>query len=204
MAVTIRMIACAVALAATASLGPAQAQQSQARTWCNDSEVDGVSLDLRISGCTTVIQSGEVSNSDLALAFNNRGFAYSAKGQHDRAIQDFDQAIKLNPNYAIAFNNRGVAYGAKGQHDRAIQDFDEAIKLNPCERRQPSTIAASPTGPKASTTTPSRTYDQAIKLNPSYAIAFYIRSRAKAKKGDKEGADADLAAARRINPRIGR
>jgi putative ABC transport system substrate-binding protein len=42
MAVTMRMIACAVALAA-ASLGPAQAQQSQARTWCAISEVDGVS-----------------------------------------------------------------------------------------------------------------------------------------------------------------
>ena len=77
------------------------------------SEADGVSLDLRISGCTTVIQSGEESNSDLAIAFNNRGTAYGAKGQHDRAIQDFDQAIKLNPSYAVAFNNRGTAYRAQ-------------------------------------------------------------------------------------------
>jgi tetratricopeptide (TPR) repeat protein len=131
MLAAIRTTACAVALAATASLGPVQAQQSQARTWCTISEADGVSLDLRISGCTTVIQSDKVSNNDLAIAFYNRGNAYRPKGQHDRAIQDYDQAIKLNPNYALAYNNRGIAYGAKGQHDRAIQDFDQAIKLDP-------------------------------------------------------------------------
>jgi hypothetical protein len=34
--------------------------------------------------------------------------------------------------------------------------------------------------------------------------AFYERSLVKAKKGDEKGADADLAAARRINPNIGR
>ena len=73
MLAAIRTTACAVALAATASLGPAQAQQSQARTWCVASEADGVSLDLKISGCTTVIQSGKVSNNDLAVAYNNRG-----------------------------------------------------------------------------------------------------------------------------------
>ena len=131
---TIRMIGCAVALAATASLGPAQAQQSQASTWCYASEADGVSLDQKISGCTTVIQSGKISNSDLALAYTNRGFAYGTKGQHDRAIQD---------------------------------------------------------------------YDQAIKLDPSNADIFYARSLARAKTGDKKGADADLAAARRIDPDIG-
>ena len=64
------------------------------------SEADGVSLDQKISGCTTVIQSGKISNSDLALAYTNRGFAYGTKGQHDRAIQDYDQAIKLNPSNA--------------------------------------------------------------------------------------------------------
>ena len=35
---------------------------------------------------------------------------YSAKGDKDRAIQDFDQAIRLNPQHAPAFNNRGFAY----------------------------------------------------------------------------------------------
>jgi len=50
--------------------------------------------------------------------------------QAERAIQDFDSAIKLNPNFADAFRNRGGAYLVKDQADLAIKDFDSAIKLN--------------------------------------------------------------------------
>jgi tetratricopeptide (TPR) repeat protein len=46
---------------------------------------------------------------NLALAFNDRGNAYANKGQYDRAIQDYDQAIKLDPNLALAINNRAAA-----------------------------------------------------------------------------------------------
>jgi len=50
---------------------------------------------------------------------------------NDRAIQDFDLAIKLNPNYPDALNNRGLAHISQGQYDRAIQDFDQVLKLDP-------------------------------------------------------------------------
>jgi len=63
--------------------------------------------DLKISGCTAVIQSGHETQQNLAIAFYNRGNAYVRKGQNDRAIQDYDQAIRLNPNFADAFYNRG-------------------------------------------------------------------------------------------------
>jgi tetratricopeptide (TPR) repeat protein len=39
---------------------------------------------------------------------NDRGLAYFRKGQADRAIENFDQAIRLNPNYAATFFNRGL------------------------------------------------------------------------------------------------
>ena len=54
-----------------------------------------------------------------------------AKASTSRAIEDFDQAIRLNPNHAEAFNNRGAAYNATGQDDRAIEDYSQAIRLNP-------------------------------------------------------------------------
>ena len=130
MLAAIRTTACAVALPQR----PVSARRKRSNRRPGRgaaSKADGVSLDLKISGCSTVILSGTLSNSDLALAYNNRGSAYSDKGQHDRAIQDYDQAIKLNPSNARAYYNRGIAYSAKGQHDRAIQDYDQAIKLDP-------------------------------------------------------------------------
>ena len=67
----------------------------------------------------------------LAIVYNNRGNAYTSKGQYELAIQDYDELIKFNPNYAKPFNNRGVAYQKKGEYDRAIEDFDAAINLDP-------------------------------------------------------------------------
>ncbi|MDR0524545.1 MAG: tetratricopeptide repeat protein [Spirochaetaceae bacterium] len=56
---------------------------------------------------------------------------YDEKGDYDRAIGDFTQAIRLDPNYAAAYGTRGVAYSAIGQNSRAIQDLERAIALNP-------------------------------------------------------------------------
>src|SRR6516162_9965070 len=87
--------------------------------------------DIQIGGCTALIDSGKQPPQTLVIAYNNRGNAFSAKGEYDRAIQDYDQSIKLNPDYYRAFNNRGVAYQKKGEYQRAILDYDEAIRLKP-------------------------------------------------------------------------
>jgi len=91
-------------------------------------DIDG---DVRIGGCTAAIQSGRWQGKDLAWAFTNRGAAYDKKGQYDRAIEDLDQAIRLDPQFALAFYNRGIFYNSKDQYDRAIENYDQAITLNP-------------------------------------------------------------------------
>jgi lipoprotein NlpI len=101
--------------------------ESLARYWAMCREDDSPRL---ISSCTAVIRSGHETPENLARAFFNRGRAWTGKGEYDRAIQDFDQAVRLDPEYADAFNNRGVAYSGQGQFDRAIQDFDAAIRLD--------------------------------------------------------------------------
>ena len=65
------------------------------------------------------------------MAYNNRGNAYQAKGDYDRAIADYTEAIRLDPKFADAYYERGAAYSAKGDYDRAIADYTEAIRLNP-------------------------------------------------------------------------
>src|SRR5258707_1124819 len=62
---------------------------------------------------------------------HDRGVAWYVKGDYDRAIADYDEAIRLHPRYAPAFNNRGNVWYRKGDKDRAIADYDEAIRLDP-------------------------------------------------------------------------
>ena len=78
-----------------------------------------------------VIRQVAGGKTDAAKAFNDRGEAYAREGAYDRAIQDFDQAIELDPKNAEGFHARGRLYLCHGDYDQAVQDFDRAIKLNP-------------------------------------------------------------------------
>lgn len=90
-----------------------------------------VAWDEQITGCTNAIKSGKLGGKDLAVAFAIRGSAHRAGGELKRAVQDYDQAAKLNPNDTDVFFRRGIAHGMLGDADRAIDDFNQAIKLAP-------------------------------------------------------------------------
>ena len=91
---------------------------------------------LAISSCTEVIDSGKLAGKDLAPIYFNRGVAYSVLGKLTHGIEDFDQAIRLDPEYALAYTNRGWSRHVLGKHTQAIEDFGVAIRLNP---RHPGT-----------------------------------------------------------------
>lgn len=57
--------------------------------------------------------------------------AYRNIGKYDRAIQDFDQAIKLDPRNGLAISNRGIAYYLQGNYAQAIADYDNVLQLTP-------------------------------------------------------------------------
>jgi serine/threonine protein kinase len=54
--------------------------------------------------------------------YNNRDF----RG----AIEDYTQAIKINPNHASAYYYRGIAHGKLGDKQAAIADNTQAININ--------------------------------------------------------------------------
>ena len=96
-----------------------------------DDTCQRASGDEAIAACTRIIQNHETSTKYRAAAYYNRGVLYRDKGDHDRAIADYNEAIRLDPKFPQAYSNRGVAYHAKGDHDRSIADYNEAIRLDP-------------------------------------------------------------------------
>ena len=54
----------------------------------------------------------------------------SNKGDYERAIADFDQAITLKPDLTDAYYDRGNAYMQKGEKEKAIADFKTVLGVS--------------------------------------------------------------------------
>jgi tetratricopeptide (TPR) repeat protein len=87
--------------------------------------------DQIIAGCGAVIDHEKATAADRLRALLARARAYVRKQQDDRAIADYDVALKLDPTLADIFNARGELWRKKGDRPRALADFAAAIKLNP-------------------------------------------------------------------------
>jgi len=66
-----------------------------------------------------------------AITETNLAVALQAEGRIDEAIDHYQRAIALQPEYAPAYNNLGAALHAKGRHDEAIATYQQALRLRP-------------------------------------------------------------------------
>jgi hypothetical protein len=63
-------------------------------------------------------------------AYVNRGAAFHREGQLNKAIEDFNKALFLDPFSVDAYYERGVIFFEMGRFDKAVADLDKAISLN--------------------------------------------------------------------------
>ena len=134
-----------------------------------------------------------------AKKYFESGEEHFNNSDNDRAIADYDQAIRLDPEYAEAYSNRGVAYASKRDYDRAIADYDQAIRLDPKD--------AAAYYNRSLIYSEKRDYDraitdcdQAIRLAPKFTFAYNVRGVAYSDKGDYDRAIADYDRALAIDP----
>ena len=117
------------ALLATAVAGPAAADAvDDCSISAGSPEYDATRV---AAACDEVIASGEYVGIDLAWAYNNRGVARNFLGRFEAAIEDLNEAIRLDPAYAIAHNNRAWAYEGAGDYVKALADADAALRIDP-------------------------------------------------------------------------
>lgn len=147
-------------------------------------------------------QAVKLSNDDrlTSMIYNNLGTVKAELELHKEAVQDYDKAVELNPQYAEAYNNRGNTKTRLGQYAEAIQDYDETIKLNP-KLAEAYNNRGNAKAELGQCTEAIQDYDKAIELNPKYAKAYYNRGNAKAELEQYSEAIQDYDIAIELNPK---
>lgn len=66
-----------------------------------------------------------------ATEFYIEGVDLYYMGKYEGAIQAYDKAIEINPEYAQAWSGKGDALCLIGRSEEAIQAYDKAIEIDP-------------------------------------------------------------------------
>jgi tetratricopeptide (TPR) repeat protein len=101
---------CGISCAIAALLVPTTVQSPTAddiaatiaRSWY---ECSRGAADEAVAACTRLLALDPQRN---AVAYQYRGLTYHNRGDYDRAIADYDQAIWLDPKYAVAYRQAGL------------------------------------------------------------------------------------------------
>jgi tetratricopeptide (TPR) repeat protein len=139
---------------------------------------------------------GDVSSD----SYLRRGDAWSDKGDYDRAIADYNEAIRRDSKNVIAYFSRAYAWSGKGDYDKAISDYDQALGLDP-KNASAYFNRAIAWNNKGNYDKAIADYDQAIRLDPKDASAYYSRGNAWGNKGDYDKAISDYDQALRLDPK---
>jgi len=88
-------------------------------------------LQQALSSYSESLSDTALSNDRRAAILNDRGVVYIKLGQARQAIEDFNAAAQLFPEYAPVYNNRGNLLLSLGLLKEAVKDFDRSIVLAP-------------------------------------------------------------------------
>jgi tetratricopeptide (TPR) repeat protein len=129
-----------------------------------------------------------------------RAEVWGAKGEHDSAMRDLDEAIRLAPGDAPLFVVRGSIFVLKGEHFSALAAYSEAVRLDP-----KSVTAFYNRGrayaEKGNYDKAIDDFAEAIRLDPKDYPAWAGRGTAYALKGEYHKALADYTEAIRLDPK---
>ena len=105
------------------------------------------------------------------VLFNFAGASNAGLMQFNAAIDNYKQALKINPNYAEAFFNMGVALKDKGDLEAAIDSYKQAIKIKPDYTDAFFNMGVT-LEDKGDLKAAIDNYKQALKINPDYQLAM--------------------------------
>jgi tetratricopeptide (TPR) repeat protein len=146
-------------------------------------------------------------SAETAREYVDRGDAWRHKGEHDKAIADYTQAIAAanpkdhedKPTIFLAYLNRGLVWRHKGDYDKAIADYDKALAIEP-NNAPVYVVRGSAWEARDEYDKAIADYNQAVVVNPNYAAAYDARGNAWRRKGEYDKAIADSTKTVAIDP----
>jgi hypothetical protein len=87
--------------------------------------LDSKEYDKAIELCTKIIWQAP----DYTLAYSNRAWAYSCKGDYEHALADYNRVSKMEPDYADTYSFRGITYEKSGEYEKAVADYKKAFEV---------------------------------------------------------------------------
>jgi lipoprotein NlpI len=150
---------------------PADARSASKSEWegCKASDPE-----TSIKACSRILARRGESARDRASAYYNRGIAYADQRDDRKAIEDFNEAVRLDPRHPGAYTARGRAYNREGDTDAALRDFARALAIDP---KYP--YAFNGRGETyellQNLDAALENYEAAIKTDPRYALAYTNR-----------------------------
>lgn len=131
-----------------------------------------------------------------------RGQCLFLKGEHDRALLDYDKVIELAPaakGMERVYNIRSILRVLKGDTAGALQDLEKAIELNPnyAESFTNRGVTRAFRGDEAGA---AADYEKAIALNPNLEAAYINRGILRFERQNLDGAMADFNRALELAP----
>jgi tetratricopeptide (TPR) repeat protein len=128
------------------------------------------------------------------------GNAWLAQKEYDKALDAYNEAIRLDPNYAPAFAGRAQTWARKHYRDRELADISMAIKLDPNNAAyrlaRGQSWSAQGRHDRAMAD-----YDEAIRMEPNDPAKWVSRGHEWRKDLKLDQAIADYTQALQINPR---
>ncbi|HXW64805.1 MAG TPA: tetratricopeptide repeat protein [Burkholderiaceae bacterium] len=109
-------------------------------------------------------------NPHALVAHYNFGLAFGMTGRMSEAIEQFEQALKIKPDFAEAHNNLGIAFRETGRMSEAIEQFEQALKIKPNYALAHNNlgIALGRTGRMSEAV---EQFQQSLKIKPDFAEA---------------------------------
>ncbi|MFX0033770.1 MAG: tetratricopeptide repeat protein, partial [Candidatus Hermodarchaeota archaeon] len=109
-----------------------------------------------------------LSNPTDAAGFYNKAYALNSVGDYEKAIEMYDEALKLKPDFIQALHNKGALLGQLKRYDEALECMDDALKISPNDFRILSNKAATLMYLKRNEEA-LETIEKVLELKPKYA-----------------------------------